>query len=103
MTKNEFMARLTSELQKRNVADAADVVEEYEQHFLIILYCMEIYDIAFFDWVLLCHSNFFIHYYPELRGVTGPHQFGYNKRTHILHFVIYIPVCAALAWLCTLL
>lgn len=33
MTKNEFMARLTSELQKRNVADAADVVEEYEQHF----------------------------------------------------------------------
>ena len=79
MTKNEVMARLTSELQKRNVADAADVVEEYEQHFLIILYCMEIYDIAFFDWVLLCHSNFFIRYYPELRGVTGPHQFGYNN------------------------
>ena len=41
--------------------------------------------------------------YPELRGVTGPHQFGYDKRTHILHFVIYIPVCAALALLCTLL
>ena len=40
---------------------------------------MEIYDIAFFDWVLLCHSNFFIRYYPELRGVTGPHQFGYNN------------------------
>lgn len=71
MTKNEFMARLTSELQKRNVADAADVVEEYEQHFLIILYCMEIYDIAFFDWVLLCHSNFFIRYYPELRGAQA--------------------------------
>lgn len=33
MTKNEFMTRLTSELRKRNVADAADVVEEYEQHF----------------------------------------------------------------------
>lgn len=27
--------------------------------FLIMLYCMEIYDILFFDWVLLCHSNFF--------------------------------------------
>ncbi len=25
--------------------------------FLVILYCMEIYDILFFDWVLLCHSN----------------------------------------------
>ena len=33
MTKNEFMTRLTSELRKRNVADAADVAEEYEQHF----------------------------------------------------------------------
>ena len=27
------MARLASELHKRNVADAADVIEEYEQHF----------------------------------------------------------------------
>ena len=33
MTKNEFMTRLASELRKRNVADAADVIEEYEQHF----------------------------------------------------------------------
>ena len=33
MTKHEFMARLTSELRKRNVADAADVTQEYEQHF----------------------------------------------------------------------
>lgn len=27
--------------------------------FLIVLYAMEIYDIIFFDWVLLCHSIFF--------------------------------------------
>lgn len=27
--------------------------------FLAMLYMMEIYDIIFFDWVLLCHSNFF--------------------------------------------
>lgn len=33
MTKNEFMTRLTSELHKQSVADAADVIEEYEQHF----------------------------------------------------------------------
>lgn len=33
MTKNEFMTRLASELRKRNVADAADIAEEYEQHF----------------------------------------------------------------------
>ena len=33
MTKNEFMTQLTSELYKRNIADSADVIEEYEQHF----------------------------------------------------------------------
>ena len=27
--------------------------------FLVMLYAMEIYDILFFDWVLLCHSGFF--------------------------------------------
>ena len=71
--------------------------------FLIILYVMEIYDIIFFDWVLLCHSNFFPHFYPEVKGIVGPHMFGYNKRSHIIHFVIYIPVCAVIALICTLL
>ncbi len=35
MTKNEFMKTLTDELLKRNVADAADVAEEYEQQFAL--------------------------------------------------------------------
>lgn len=71
--------------------------------FLVMLYAMEVYDILFFDWVLLCHSNFFPHFYPELKGVVAPHMFGYNKRTHIRHFVLYIPASAVAAWLCTLL
>jgi len=75
--------------------------KEFFARFLAVLYLMEIYDILFFDWVLLCHSNFFPHYYPELKGIVGPHQFGYNKKSHIAHFVIYIPVCAAAAWLCS--
>lgn len=33
MTKLEFLERLTVELKRKNVADAADVIEEYEQHF----------------------------------------------------------------------
>lgn len=70
--------------------------------FIAMLYCMEIYDIFFFDWVLLCHSNFFPHFYPELKGVVGPHMFGYNKKTHIMHFIIYIPICLVVAWVCTL-
>ena len=71
--------------------------------FAAMLYCMELYDIVFFDWALLCHSGFFPHFYPELKGVVGAHMFGYNKRAHILHLVIYIPVSAAAAWLCTLI
>lgn len=71
--------------------------------FLTMLYSMEIYDILFFDWVLLCHSNFFPHFYPELKGIVGPHMFGYNKKEHMIHFVIYVPVCAVIAWICTFL
>lgn len=33
MTKHEFMTRLDNELRRRNVEDAADVAQEYEQHF----------------------------------------------------------------------
>lgn len=69
--------------------------------FITMLYCMEIYDIIFFDWFLLCHSNFFPHFYPELKGIVGPHMFGYNKKAHIIHFIIYIPVCAVIALICT--
>ncbi len=42
--------------------------------YLIMLCCMELYDILFFDWFLLCHSNFFPHFYPELKGIVGPHR-----------------------------
>lgn len=31
--KTEFLTRLNDELNRRNVADAADIVEEYAQHF----------------------------------------------------------------------
>ena len=68
--------------------------------FLTMLYVMEIYDIVFFDWVLLCHSNFFPHFYPEVKNVVGPHMFGYNKKSHIIHFIVYIPVCTLAAWVC---
>ena len=33
---------------------------------------MEVYDILFFDWVPLCHSNFFPHFYPEVKGIGEP-------------------------------
>lgn len=70
--------------------------------FIIMLYLMEIYDIGFFDWVLLTHSNFFLHFCPELKGITGPLQFGYNRKGHVLHFILYISTSAVFALVCTL-
>lgn len=60
--------------------------------FVAMLYLVELYDIVFFA-----------HFYPELKGFSGPHQFGYNKKVHALHFVFYLPVSVLLAWVCTLL
>lgn len=37
MKKTEFLNKLNDELKKRNVADAADILEEYEQHFALKL------------------------------------------------------------------
>ena len=71
--------------------------------FLAMLYAMELYDIFFFDWFLLCRSGFFAHFYPEVKGVVDPSQFWYNGKTHLLHFALYLPFCAALAWLCAAL
>ena len=70
--------------------------------YLVILYVMEAYDILFFDWVLLCRSNFF-HFYPERKRVVGLHMFGYNAKSPLLHFAIYLPACVAAAWIFVML
>lgn len=71
--------------------------------FIIMLYGLEIFDIGFFDWKLLCHSNFFPRYYPEVKDIVGPHLFGFNWKIHLMHFIVYIPVGAVIAWICTIL
>ncbi len=71
--------------------------------FLTMLLLLKAFDILFFDWVLLCHSNFFPHFYPETKDHVGPHQFGYNKQTHLTHIVLCPIISALLAYVCTLL
>ena len=66
---------------------------------IIMLVALEAFDIIFFDYVLLCHSNFFPHYYPEVKDVIGPHLFGYNKWVHFRHIIIYIVVTFLIAWI----
>ncbi len=70
--------------------------------YLIMLLALKAFDILFFDLVLLCHSNFFPRYYPEVKGIVGPHQFGYNWREHLWMIVLSPVAAAALAGLCLL-
>ena len=71
--------------------------------FLCMLLLVKAYDILFFDLYLLCRSNFFPHFYPEVKDLVGPHLFGYNKISHIKEIATYPVMSAFLAWICTLL
>ena len=77
---------------------------QFFRRFLIMLYLLKAFDIIFFDWYLLCNAglNFFPHFYPETKAVLGRHLFGYNRKTHLLHILLFPVASAALAWICTL-
>ena len=71
--------------------------------FIIMTVGLEVFDILFFDWVLLCHSNFFPLYYPEVKDLVGPHLFGFNMKQHAAHIagfvifsIIFSLICSAL-------
>ena len=67
--------------------------------FFLMLILNKAFDVLFFDWFLLCHSRFFPRYYPETGSLVGPHLFGYNRKEHLLHTVLFVPACLLLAWL----
>ena len=71
--------------------------------FLIMMWSVKLYDIAFFDYYLLCRSHFFTHYYPETAPCLGPHLFGYNWKSHLQEILFLLALSALLAWICTLL
>lgn len=70
--------------------------------FLIILLLLKVFDILFFDYYLLCHSNFYPHYYPEIKEFVGPHQFGFNKKMHIITTFLCPLIAIGIAFICTL-
>ncbi|HBI85044.1 MAG TPA: hypothetical protein DDX71_01970 [Ruminococcus sp.] len=69
--------------------------------FLVMFWGQKLFDIAFFDWYLLCRSNFFPHFFPEVKGVVGPHLFGYNWKSHCAEMTVHLAVSTVLAWVCT--
>ena len=78
---------------------------EFFLRFYLMIFLLKVYDILFFDWVLLCNAgfNFFPHFYPETKPVLGHYLFGYNWKTHLIHILGGAVVSAILAWICVLL
>lgn len=74
--------------------------------FLIMLESLKGFDVLFFDWYLLSHSNFFPHFFPEipeLKDAMGPQLFGFNKKSQIRAAITYIMAALLLALICTLI
>ena len=75
----------------------------YAVRFAVMLYLLKAFDIIVFDRILLCGGRFFPRYYPECAPVLGKHLFGFNKKTHIAHLVIIIPLSLLLAWIAVMI
>ena len=75
---------------------------QFFQRFLTMLWLLKAFDILFFDLFLLCHSNFFSHFYPEIKEYVGPQQFGFNRQSHMIQIAV-CPAVALLSAACTLL
>lgn len=77
---------------------------QFALRFFVMLMLLKAFDVLFFDWYLLCNAglNFFPHFYPETKTVLGRCLFGYNRKTHLTHILLFPVASAALAWICTL-
>lgn len=74
---------------------------QFLARFIILMWGVQIFDVVFFDYYLLCRSNFFPHYYPETAPYLGPHLFGYNWKSHLMEAFFLLAVSIVLAWICT--
>ncbi len=71
---------------------------EFFLRFGLMVILLKAYDIFFFDWILLCNSGFFPHYYPETKELIGHQLFGYNMVSHVIHTAVYLAFAAGLSW-----
>ena len=75
---------------------------QYLIRFLIMVWVYKLFDIFFIDWVLLCHSGFYPHFFPEVKELVGPEKFGFNKKSHIIQSVVLTVGSVVLACVCAL-
>lgn len=77
---------------------------QFFARFMTMLLLLKVFDIIFFDWILLCNRGFgfFEKYYPEVKEALSPKLFGYNKKEHLIHIIFIIIGSLILAWICKL-
>ncbi len=69
--------------------------------FASILTIYKVYDMTVFDWLLLCRSHFFQHYYPEAEQALNGRKYGFNIISQLLKLLVIFPAVSALAaWVC---
>lgn len=78
---------------------------QFALRFFLMLLLLKAFDVLFFDWFLLCNAglNFFPRFYPETKAVLTRHLFGYNRKTHLIHILLFPVASAALAWICLII
>lgn len=76
---------------------------EFFARFAVMLLLLKAFDILFFDWFLLCRSQFYPHYFPEVAPYVGPQLFGFNKKSHAAQIALIIVASLAAAWVCAMI
>ncbi len=78
---------------------------QFALRFFIMLLLLKAFDVLFFDWFLLCNAglHFFPRFYPETKDVLGRYLFGYNRKTHLIHILLFPVASVALACICLLI
>lgn len=71
--------------------------------FLMMMWSYKAFDILVVDLVLLCHSGFYPHFFPEVKDLVGPHQFGFNRKSHVIQTAALSIGAVVVAWICTLI
>ena len=71
--------------------------------FVFIFSAYKIYDMVYFDYLLLMKYHFFQYYFPEVEEVYANRKYGYNIKSQLLKLLIIFPAASALAaWTCSL-
>lgn len=65
--------------------------------FMILLEGYKIFDMIFFDWILLTKMNIFQKLYPETIGCEGYKSFGFNLKSQLVKMIVFAGIALIVA------